>query len=298
MFLITVKAATMFELRAKLLEAANSMSKSTGRKIEKDPEELGYEPVDEITHDSAEPLAAPATPPVTAMPTFHAIPQAAPVVTAMPTYQSNTPGASPQLAVVPKAEEKSEPPAVDARGFAWDSRIHASSKALNKDGTWRTRRGVTDDQVRELQAQTGKPTSEPAPYIPPVPSSPMALPPTTPPAWNPPPVQWAPPVPQAPPQVAPPVPLAPAPVAAPMYQNIQTPPAEVQKPAHTLETFKDKIIDTFVSLLSSGKIDQHYIEALKAHFQVKEIWDVKDNPAQLQEIFENFVGSGLITRIG
>lgn len=47
-------------------------------------------------------------------------------------------------------------PHADSTGLPWDARIHAKTKALNKDGTWRERRGVdkaTVDQVtKELQA--------------------------------------------------------------------------------------------------------------------------------------------------
>lgn len=39
-------------------------------------------------------------------------------------------------------------PDVDKRGVPWDERIHASSKALNKDGTWRYRRNL-DEAIRK-----------------------------------------------------------------------------------------------------------------------------------------------------
>jgi len=42
---------------------------------------------------------------------------------------------------------------VDADGLPWNEDIHASSKAKNKDGTWRRKRGVTDEQVAEYAAR-------------------------------------------------------------------------------------------------------------------------------------------------
>ena len=47
----------------------------------------------------------------------------------------------------------SELHAHDADGVKWDKRIHSSSKELNKDGTWRKRRGVADELVRQVEAE-------------------------------------------------------------------------------------------------------------------------------------------------
>lgn len=54
--------------------------------------------------------------------------------------------------------------AVDSAGLPWDERIHSSNKALNADGTWRKRRGVTDETVAAVEAELrGQPakTEEP-----------------------------------------------------------------------------------------------------------------------------------------
>lgn len=42
---------------------------------------------------------------------------------------------------------------LDADGLPWDHRIHASSKAKLKDGTWRKRRGVDDELVKDVEAE-------------------------------------------------------------------------------------------------------------------------------------------------
>ena len=44
-------------------------------------------------------------------------------------------------------------PAVDANNMPHDERIHAGSKALNADGTWRKKRGVSDELIRSVEAE-------------------------------------------------------------------------------------------------------------------------------------------------
>jgi len=44
-------------------------------------------------------------------------------------------------------------PTVDANNMPHDERIHAGSKALNADGTWRKKRGVSDELVRRVEAE-------------------------------------------------------------------------------------------------------------------------------------------------
>ena len=49
-------------------------------------------------------------------------------------------------------------PTVDANNMPHDERIHAGSKALNADGTWRKKRGVSYDLVRRVEAECGTST--------------------------------------------------------------------------------------------------------------------------------------------
>lgn len=53
----------------------------------------------------------------------------------------------PPLGVAASDEQTDapEPPAVDSKGTPWDARIHSESKATVADGSWRKRRGVSDD---------------------------------------------------------------------------------------------------------------------------------------------------------
>jgi hypothetical protein len=42
---------------------------------------------------------------------------------------------------------------LDKKGLPWDARIHASSKTINADGTWRQKRGVADALVTTVEAE-------------------------------------------------------------------------------------------------------------------------------------------------
>lgn len=82
-------------------------------------------------------------------------------------------------------------PDVDSRGFRWDERIHAGTKATNADGTWRNKRGVDkallDSVEAEMRAGLGEPAAEapeapttstdvPSPSLPELPEPPAPAP--------------------------------------------------------------------------------------------------------------------------
>jgi len=77
-------------------------------------------------------------------------------------------GAAP----TPPAAPDDTPPEVDASGLPWDERIHAGSKARNKDGTWRLKPGVDRETLvpsveAELRAVTPAGVFSAAPPPPP-----------------------------------------------------------------------------------------------------------------------------------
>ena len=316
MFLITVKAPTMSALREKLIEASNAMFGEgevvlSTQNDEVTEEELGYgddaesAPLKSAVYSPHEGVAKPE------MPTFvpsNPLAEAfvAPAVNALAEH----------IAANPPTTSHTE---TDSRGFPWDERIHASSKALNKDGSWRTKRGVDEkflgDVEFELRSRPQKPVSQPvplpvAPYTsPPVQTAPNVMPAQTPVVPALPPAHFQQPIVNMLPPVAPQaLPLTPGPVYAPPAQAQPAPvqasydpvpqPQAGTKPAHTIDTFKANIIPTFVTLIQQGVIKQPYIEQLKEYFQVKEIWDVQNEPAKLQELFDTFVTAGIVTRIG
>lgn len=71
---------------------------------------------------------------------------------------------------VPFPEEPVAPPAVtngvDSAGNPWDERIHASSRATVADGTWRMKRGASDELVAQVRAEWDA-KLRPAPVAPP-----------------------------------------------------------------------------------------------------------------------------------
>lgn len=122
------------------------------------------------------------------------------------------------------------PPEFDKAGIPWDERIHASTKGMNQDGTWKRRRNTADVTYNIVMAELqAKSTAGQVPAAAPqVPASPAAAPvgivdqgpvviPATAPVPTPTmaaPVTTAPAIPSAPAiPAAPVVPAAPAPVA-------------------------------------------------------------------------------------
>lgn len=126
---------------------------------------------------AAVPPTAPVGPPATSV-----TPPAAPLLPAPPTAPA---AAAPSAPVVPA----SPAPVVDSRGWSWDARIHSANKSLNADGTWRQKRGLNDEMLKnrveaELRQAAGAgaalavpPAAPPAvPGVPPAPAAP-AVPP-------------------------------------------------------------------------------------------------------------------------
>lgn len=69
---------------------------------------------------------------------------------------------------------------LDKDGLPWDSRIHASSHAMNADGTWRLKRGLAKDHLDKVTAELQQVMSAPAAgpqLVPPPPAAPVAPPP-------------------------------------------------------------------------------------------------------------------------
>ena len=78
-----------------------------------------------------------------------------------------------EKSVIPQPQldtpQSNDAPETDATGAVWDENIHASSRALNADGTWRRRRGgpveptdaVTTDKLGDDVDLGGGPESEP-----------------------------------------------------------------------------------------------------------------------------------------
>lgn len=72
-------------------------------------------------------------------------------------------------------------PATDKNGVAWNERFHASSKAVNADGTWRRKRGLSPEETAAADAYDkgtvgnapAETPSVPADSVAPTPSAPV-----------------------------------------------------------------------------------------------------------------------------
>lgn len=178
------------------------------------------------------------------------------------------------------------PHALDSAGFPWDDRIHSTGESKNKDGTWRTRRGVDPELVKQIQAQFRG-----VAYVPPAPVA-VAQPAATLPVFA--------DVPKD--KVQDPVskeweykPLtAPVPAAAAPSVAVPTPPNTV---AYSYQSFKDNFFSAMTQLINLGKINQPYVQQLTEYYQLKQIWDITKNEVQCQNLFNNFVATGLIHEV-
>jgi len=66
---------------------------------------------------------------------------------------------------------------VDVHGAIWDERIHASTRAKNQDGSWRTKRGVKPTDIAVVAAANATAAQPGSPAAPP-PPAPAAEPPS------------------------------------------------------------------------------------------------------------------------
>lgn len=150
---------------------------------------------------------------------------------------------------------------LDVNGEAWDASIHSAAKTKTAQGAWRARRNL------DKEAKT--PAAVVAAAVAPVVAAPAPQPVVVPLAV----------VPQV---------VAPLPVAAPVRQ---------MSSGFTLETFKANLVPVFADLMHQGKIDQAYVDTLTTYFKVDQIWQIMSDDKKVSELFENFCGAGLLTRI-
>ncbi len=156
---------------------------------------------------------------------------------------------------------------LDSAGFPWDARIHASSKAKIANGTWRVKRGVEDEVVAKTQASFRGSVQQPT-----TPTNVQPIAPT----------------------VSQPIVEQQAVVQAPV--SPVAPPLPTMNSGHTVTTFIQNFPLILAGLITEGKVNQEYVNSLKTHFKVDQIWMIND--AQKAEVFESFAQHGLITKVG
>lgn len=147
-------------------------------------------------------------------------------------------------------------PETDSTGLVWDERIHSSSKALNADGTWRTKRGVDKALVAQVEAELRGSDPEELERVEEEVKELLAAPP-------------APPAPEAPK-----APLAPAvSESAPVETVPQTPSAPVA-PSSAISPFV-ALMKRVTTAQGAGKLTQPRVKELLESLDKKSIMDLR-----------------------
>lgn len=169
----------------------------------------------------------------------------------------------------------------DSKGFPWDGRIHSSSKSFNKDGIWRLVRKVDGAVLAQVENELRNGGAEPKVFT--APPTPLATMPVEVPVFS------------SAPTIAPVILDTPIKVA-PTYENIPMPTNAV-RPAHSLITFKNNLMILIAQLINEGKITHEWVEQVKQHFGVKEIWNILHSEKQCIELFNAFIQHEFITEV-
>lgn len=158
------------------------------------------------------------------------------------------PAAQPQEALT----HADEPPEFDASGLPWDGRIHSESRALVSDGTWRKRRGVDAEVVKQVEAELRGATVAEEPQEAPAPTLP------------------------------PPPPPAPAEVVAP-----PAPPAPPAAPVPQARTIAD-----LSAAVAAGRIELPELLEMAQRQGAKDIISLSTNPAALAAVLTHYEAAG------
>jgi hypothetical protein len=215
-------------------------------------------------------------------------PMVSPINMAVP-----TPPVTPAV-TDPDDQPNTNPPEFDSAGIPWDERIHAGTKGMNQDGTWKRRRNTSDVTWAHVNAELAQKTAGTAPAAPPA----IPVPPQVPiPAGNvdasPVPVP-SPPVIPAPPMAAPvaaTIPVPPAPAADPVPP---TPPAPVAA-APVTETappvpqaagmhfgiFMPKISQA----MKAGKFGDADLKGYLASWQLTDVGQLASDPVKAEQFY-------------
>ena len=187
----------------------------------------------------------------------------------------------PAAEVASPAAPDAGTPEYDSKGMPWDPRIHSATKAVTAKGLWRYRRGVEQTDIDRIEATVQRGIADsPAP----VKSEPVHAPVITE-------MLTVPVADPVPPVVEPIAPVIPFPAQAPAPPVID--PKAVSL-VHSLETFKASMVAVCAKLVMERKLTPEYVEGLKKHFNVQQLWDL--NEEQKGQMFETFVQYNLVTK--
>lgn len=171
---------------------------------------------------------------------------------------------------------------LDAEGIPWDKRIHTIKKTKMKNGVWKIKRGTEEALILQVKIELLKHVKQLAnpPEVPPMNTGRVVI--------------------EQPIQ-----PLQPA-VNPAVDKVIEQTKEEMNTPSipapltnvggHTFDSFKSQFPMILGNLISNGTVTEEYVNQLKAHFQVDQIWNIDED--QTRQVFENFVQFGYVQKVG
>lgn len=162
----------------------------------------------------------------------------------------------------------------DSENIPWDSRIHSGGKSVNKDGSWKLKKGVDKAVVAQVKAELlYRGAGSTAPVTQPVYEQPVVHQPVTQPV----------------------VQQAPVTQPGPSLPNVGGPALPQVTAGHTLQSFQSNFALVVSALITQGKITQDYVNTLKNHFQT-EVYLF--NADQQAAVFHEFVKCQIIQQVG
>lgn len=200
---------------------------------------------------------------------------------------------------VPAVQVATQESAPISSDLPWDERIHSSSRARTKDGSWKKRRNVSEELYDSVVAELirgSAPAIVTAVPGPPAPTQPLVVVPALP---GPEPLVTESPMitPTAPPAPMAMTPVAQPPVAEPAQVYTPAPVPQSDKQAHNFDTFKSNFAQVMAGLKGQGHLTPEYIGSLNTHFGVSELWELASDDTKLGELFQNFADFGWITKV-
>jgi hypothetical protein len=154
---------------------------------------------------------------------------------------------------------------VDKFGVPWDKRIHASTKAMLKNGGWKKKRGITDEEYNEVLAEITAAAPAPAPAA----QEPAQMPAAdVTQAFNQEPAE----VPPPPPPAAPAAPAAEVPPPPP-------PPAQTAEPVNFMD-----LTDKYLELKNNGILTPEIEKDLFQKMNIEKWVDVNADPERLNQV--------------
>jgi len=157
-----------------------------------------------------------------------------------------------------KEQEADDSEEVDKEGIPWDARIHSGSHNKTVKGIWKKRKGVDEAVFNKVKAELMNDyAGEEVKEVTPTVVEEVKAPSTT--------------------------------TKTPELPSMNT-------NAHSLATFTQNFAMVLAQLVTAGKLTEEYIQQLKTHFGVNEIWEASED--QIKATFDLLVKNNILEQVG